>query len=99
MMTEQQATARWCPFARVARIESTTHGASPAVIVGGTNRDALGKSPNPVGSCRCIGSACMAWRWAFNVEDKLDTKGRRTGRQLAEKTDEGYCGLSGRPGP
>lgn len=71
MMTEQEATAKWCPFARVARI----------------------------GSCRCIASACMAWRWHHNVEEKLDTKGRRTGRQLASITDRGFCGLAGRPGP
>lgn len=47
----------------------------------------------------CLGSRCMAWRWRWNVEDKLDSKGRRTGRTTGTPTDGGYCGMAGRPEP
>jgi hypothetical protein len=36
----------------------------------------------------CIGSACMAWRWArFDPE---------TGQKV-EKPNSGYCGMAGKP--
>jgi hypothetical protein len=45
----------------------------------------------------CIGDKCMAWRWHRAVEDKLDSKGRRTGRQTITPTGKGWCGLAGKP--
>lgn len=97
MMTEQEAATRWCPFARVARVETTNQGASASVVVGGVNRDALGKSSNPIASCRCIASACMAWRWLYDAKPKLDAKGRRTGRETVTRSESGYCGIAGKP--
>ena len=70
MLTEQEARTKWCPMARVARfgIEKSELGNTVEAIVGSCNRDALGKSPNPIGSCRCIASDCMMWRWDIASE-------------------------------
>lgn len=63
LLTEQQAKSKWCPHARVIRWETLNQGeTSVDHLIGGTNRDALGKTKNP-GSCRCIAGECMAWRW------------------------------------
>jgi hypothetical protein len=74
--TEEEARTRWCPFAR-------TYDAPPAesAIVSGTNRQ-TGGAGDP---CRCLASACMAWRGLGEYFDP--TKGHYTER--------GYCGLAG----
>ena len=38
----------------------------------------------------CLGSGCMAWRWA-------DPSGARYGDQGDEQGRRGYCGLAGYP--
>ncbi len=51
MITEQEASKRWCPFARVSQFGNrvqTTAGFSL-----------------PVGG-ECVGSACMAWEWEMH---------------------------------
>lgn len=50
-MNAEEATTKWCPFARGADGTDTT-----AVTL---NRDSWG---NPHSACRCLGSECMAWR-------------------------------------
>jgi len=76
----------WCPHARIIRNEF--NGATADYFpVGSANRDALGQSPNPIGSCRCIASACMAWRWeSYRRPDDRSATERR-----------GYCGAFGIP--
>mgnify|MGYP000181417732 CR=1 FL=1 len=69
-MTEDEAKTKWCPHVRV----ETGHIEGPAV-----NRS---DSDWPMG--RCIGSACMAWRW--------DAEKCRQGQ-----INHGYCGLAGKP--
>lgn len=68
-MTHEEARKKWCPMTRVARIEAIrvpdqmisgfVH--EDLVIVGGVNRDALGRSPDPIASCRCIATDCALW--------------------------------------
>lgn len=73
MLTEAEAKAKACPFAKVDgsnRWKQSLPADEPWAM-------------NPVG-CRCIGSACMAWRWKNNP----------IGKPLGT---EGYCGLAGRP--
>lgn len=106
-MTEDEAKTKWCPQAR-------------AVVVGenrklgfagnrGVNHD---KSihENPPWA-RCIGSACMAWRWRMTGDFRAKIaaiKEHRTrfGTTLVEAKDaveagwtdhptDGFCGLAG----
>lgn len=80
MMTEQEAKERWCPFARV--LNQKYFPAHNRIV------SSMGSEMNPRTS-RCIGSACMAWRWV------------RTDRSTADRIDidltRGYCGLAGNP--
>jgi len=67
-MTEEDAKTKWCPFVRFhVEGKAPTFTATP-------NRDQRGT--------RCIGSACMAWRWEY--DDGQDS-------------GQGYCGLAGAP--
>ena len=61
LVTEKEASEKWCPHVRIARDESI-RGGDYGPLVGGCNTDALGGVRVP-SSCRCIGSRCMAWRW------------------------------------
>lgn len=69
--TEAEAREKWCPFARV-------HEQGSAAAASNRIQDGAGKTTLvPVGSV-CIGSTCMAWRWA-GVEP-ADAKAGRQGR-------------------
>ncbi len=66
MTTEAEAKTKWCPFARTGVLAG-----SGAVSV---NRHVTDDMPNPqdrvIEDCtRCIGSACMMWRWNFAPEN------------------------------
>lgn len=69
-MTEDEAKKKWCPFSRIL-LENGTVGA------------AVNRYEGVPEAARCLGSACMAWRWS---------------RQRPINTDQlssGYCGLAG----
>ncbi len=72
-MTEDEARELWCPFARVV-YPATDDSAGHNRV-----RDKTVPSENSY----CIASGCMAWRWEWSGNLRLDT---------------GYCGLAG-PGP
>lgn len=84
-LTEEEAKTKWCPEARML-VDATGYGAG--------NRFSGQQHPLFVAQTRCIGSACMAWRWhgdspAFQgagPDDELNPAGRR-----------GYCGKAGVP--
>lgn len=40
----------------------------------------------------CIGAACSAWRWGFDMSTEGNTKGA-----IRHSTKAGYCGLAGKP--
>jgi hypothetical protein len=98
-MTEAEATEKWCPFARAG------------IRYAEGNRDPDG---GPRAPCRCIASACMAWRWSqhrleFSYDEKRpDGDGWEPSpfvpvsmRPLWQRPREnrgGYCGLAGTPG-
>ena len=71
-MTEEEAKAKWCPFARTLDyVSDVVRAGDDPVFIGVTvNRepggyDAAGnETVRILGRHRCIASACMAWRWS-----------------------------------
>lgn len=85
MLTETEAKTKWCPFARY----TSSRGQ-------GINRWAMADDYNlSPGPAKCLGSACMAWRWKEDEGFKraADAEYRKTGKRL--ENDCGYCGLAG----
>ena len=72
-MTEDEAKTKWCPFVQITA-ESDDY-------IPQTNRFEVASK----GGTRCIGSACMAFRWV----DKQDWE--------TIKDAKVYCGLAGKP--
>lgn len=58
MMTEDEAKTKWCPFARFTSASNSPSSNRWRKSLPEDEPYAL----NPV-PCRCIGHACMAWRW------------------------------------
>lgn len=73
-MTEQEAKTKWCPMFRASL------GITPA-----GEREVIDNRNDGEASTRCIGSACMAWRWTG--EGKPEPNGGPVG----------FCGLAGAP--
>jgi hypothetical protein len=65
-MKQDEARKKWCPFARVFT------GTSSAFV--SANRNMLERDEN---KANCIGSACMAWRYTYELDQQAG----------------GYCGL------
>jgi hypothetical protein len=91
-MIEDEAKTKWCPFSRFA----WPHGAT-------ANRDEGDDwHPDMAKATRCIGSACMAWRWETEefeqaierYEDSFNIGGI-THRE--KPVCQGHCGLAGNP--
>lgn len=70
-MTEEEAKTKWCPFARVVTLMRRSDDRTEFLGVAAGNRLGLSAEIEIKGStdranpesARCIGSACMAWRW------------------------------------
>ena len=98
-MTETEAREKWCPMARtpsmVGMDGDPCGGGYPAI-----NRRPGGRLPPPA-PCRCIASACMAWRWAPDDDDWVDEQIRVPGAPSYTTQNvpprRGYCGAFGRP--
>lgn len=91
-MTEDEARAKWCPFARNRSIEN---GSNLTVWV-------MGPASEP--TCACIASGCMAWRWTRAPEAETRMKfphkdgGMTDPIKIKEAVPgEGFCGLAGAP--
>jgi hypothetical protein len=81
-MSEEEAKKKWC-----------FHANSDAVPV---ERLPHGSTDVQKAHARCIGSACMAWRWD---RDGWALTFDENGPALARKTTDahGFCGLAGQP--
>jgi hypothetical protein len=81
-MTEEEAKTKWCPHVRY----KSSRGE-------GINRwqEGMDAQYNPDHS-RCIGSACMAWRWRV-MPGPLEVGVHAT----TNNPGDGYCGLAGKP--
>lgn len=94
-MTEAEAKAKWCPFARVASSPVTVrypdgHVHSVKSQPVSVNRGGAGSADE----VRCLGSGCMAWRWRDEIKSASLTVGVVvTGKSAVD----GWCGLAGTP--
>lgn len=91
LMTEEDAKTKWCPLVRqlgTLRQPALPGGTDYVVAAGSQNRGyAMG---GPLDNCRCIASACMAWRTGiWDHQRNLEPKDRTPG--------VGYCGAFGKP--
>jgi len=91
-MTEDEAKTKWCPFARTLgwNTDAPRQGDDLQFVYASENRevgpyDKGGEETFKIaGRHRCIGSACMAWRWdGWEYKNLPPVKG--------------YCGLAGKP--
>ncbi|HEX7072724.1 MAG TPA: hypothetical protein VF226_01680 [Hyphomicrobiaceae bacterium] len=81
LLTEEESRERWCPHVRAMNFAPAIDH-NPAV-----NR--------PTADYHCIGSACMAWRWACGPRNY--THAAESERRKYPPNGRGYCGLAGRP--
>lgn len=77
MVTEPEAKTKWCPLSRLLTIDAE------GTIYSGFNRgyDQQDRSAIIHESAKCLGSACMFWRWG------------PTGPTTSEPV--GHCGAAG----
>jgi hypothetical protein len=78
-MTEEEAKTKWCPHVRFLDlgIEDDQPCNRHADDINGKE---AGYNPK---YARCIGSACMMWRWKAHYAE--------------ESLSNGFCGLAGKP--
>jgi len=81
-MTEEEARQKWCPMVRMA---AQIHGSM------GTLNQFSEPGSNEVKISKCLGSACMMWRW---IPLRKATK---FGLIRGGDSEHGYCGLGGKP--
>jgi hypothetical protein len=89
LLEEKEAIKKWCPFA----ISANPINMGSIFVAAGHNRD------HPSGQIpACIGSACMAWRWAGEKPLRdIDLTTSDVVEETAIKPRLGYCGLARRP--
>jgi len=84
-VTEDEAQTKWCPAVRFVPETATTHP--------GTNRGTrIERGAEGAPGFKCIGSACMAWRWEVSPAAASAYEGIGGATIVAG----GYCGLAGR---
>jgi hypothetical protein len=80
-LTETEAAARWCPFAR--EVTPVGKGKKDAAI-GNRYLDSDGSDfANPAG-CRCIASYCLAWRWFDDLRGYCGLAGKPAFQPMRE---------------
>jgi len=103
-MIEQEAKTKWCPYARVRGFATEAAVNRPFKGLPSDHVDA----DIPDVDCRCIGSACMAWRWDDVPNPAYaDYRKRRAGMMsmgyeeapdpTIKSDTDGHCGLAGKP--
>jgi hypothetical protein len=89
MMTEEEAKTKWCPHSFFTGKDAEVSG----------NREYFWDEDRLP---KCMGSACMAWRWAHKKGDFVPTEivrdlhGEKITYKMADD-DMGFCGLAGKP--
>ncbi len=83
-MTEEEAKTKWCPMSELP-VNVLAAEASGNVSVDFAAR------------AKCIGSACMMWRWDGELQ-YADTSGTSTKTLVSNFSKiQGHCGLGGKP--
>lgn len=97
-LTEEEARKKWCPMARVCATtkdtpESRAHVGYNRVYVSSYGTAEL-DDPSALSPeiAKCIGSACMMWR--FETTEEL-VEGQTSSEWKRVPTNRGYCGLAG----
>ena len=100
-MTEDEAKTKWCPHTRLASNSSEgaryLGNATVTVQMNPTVERVVAHT------AKCIGSACMAWRWEWVHDGTFDTTLSGPTLEIAQRvpnfkpSTEGFCGLAGRP--
>ena len=86
-MTEDEAKTKWCPMARIPWMQ----GQFPDISGFAINRQAIDEKPKNSDlpdMPKCIGSACMMWRWkdtSFDPNDKLEKAELSLSREESKK--------------
>ncbi len=84
MHTESEAKTKWCPFARVLHSYTSSYGGLG--YAAGVKR--IDESQHR--GSKCLGSACMAWRWSsakgltYRPQESLSGIGTAFGTSWAE---------------
>ncbi len=84
-MTEEEAKTKWCP-------QMAMH----ALACDETCRRKGEEYAPGIIAARCIGSACMAWRFGQWIETETFNP-QKIERVYTSDSGHGYCGLAGRP--
>ena len=108
-MTDKEAKTKWCPFSRIVRQDGDER---KFLNTGPFNRLSLENPPESAQTmcedenCSCIGSQCMAWRWAeqkmsfsyvIDIIDDLEKGDSIIANAIKNSECKGYCGLAGKP--
>lgn len=94
-MTEEQAKTKWCPMVRL--IDGQPPGAAS------TNREYKEFGTEHEESNRCIGAACMMWRWddvpnpVYEAQSPFMQWTPANIPMTIKSETHGHCGLSGCP--
>lgn len=99
LVTEEQAKTMWCPMARVGMyvrgdapdmerpVDLVGHGCNRMVTDDAALNKSIQTAMDGTGGTKCLGSACMWWRWGprpFEATAPLETP-------------YGLCGMAGSP--
>lgn len=92
LLTEEEAKKKRCT------------PSMPILLLDATQFNALATRGDNLGTCNCIGSACMQWNWYDYANEKGKTfrgpdtfaKGRakKSSGDMSEFPARGYCGLA-----
>lgn len=107
IFTADEAKTKWCPFARATiyvrgdapdlekPIDLVGHAANRILTDDPTLTASIQQAIDGCGATKCIGPACMAWRWHETHINGRDPDGAPTLVKSGETY--GYCGLAGSP--
>ncbi len=85
-MTEDEAKTKWCPMVHTRYIGT--------IAQKGQEERAMELSERKERSSKCIASDCMMWQWVTTPADALKQSGLG---QKYQQSENGYCGLAGKP--